>query len=206
MSQIRKQDWSSPRCGRRQRAAGRPRSEEAEFSDKDLAVFTRQFSVMIDSGLPLVQCLEALASQQTNKNFQKVLFTVRGTSKADRHYPMPWPNIPRRSPLSTPTWWPQGGCGILDIIMQRLSIYIEKAYKLKSTFKSALVYPTVVITAAILIIALILWKVIPTFASLFKSFGSELPLPTKIVIALSNFMVTFGWVIFLIVIPSVIFG
>jgi len=169
-----------------------------KVKDKDLAIFTKQFSVMIDSGLPLVQCLEALASQQENKTFQKALFQVRADveggstladalGKQDHIFNNLYVNMVAAGEAG----------GILDIIMQRLAIYIEKAYKLQSAFKSAMIYPTTVIVAAGLIIAVILWKVIPAFETMFQGLGAELPLPTKIVVAMSNFLVSFGWLVVL---------
>jgi type IV pilus assembly protein PilC len=169
-----------------------------KVKDKDLAIFTKQFSVMIDSGLPLVQCLEALASQQENKTFQKALFQVRADveggstladalGKQDHIFNNLYVNMVAAGEAG----------GILDIIMQRLAIYIEKAYKLQSAFKSAMIYPTTVIVAAGLIIAIILWKVIPAFETMFQGLGAELPLPTKIVVAMSNFLVSFGWLVVL---------
>src|SRR5271155_483376 len=156
---------------------------------KELAVFTRQFSVMIDAGLPLVQCLEILASQQENKTFQKVLSGTRASveggstlSAAMKQYPKVF------DPLYSNMVEAGETGGILDTILQRLSTYIEKNVKLKSAVKSALIYPVGVITVAGGVITLLLWKVVPIFATLFAGLGVDLPLPTKIVIALSNFV------------------
>ena len=165
--------------------------------DKELAIFTKQFSVMIDAGLPLVQCLDILASQQENKFFANVLEQVRndveqGSTLADamKKHPKVFDD------LYTNLIAAGEAGGILDVIMQRLSIYIEKAYKLKASFKSAMTYPVTVITIAVLIVALILWKVIPAFASMFAGLGAELPLPTRVVISMSHFVVHFGgWIV-----------
>jgi type IV pilus assembly protein PilC len=169
---------------------------------KELAVFTRQFSVMIDAGLPLVQCLEILASQQENKVFQKVLIGTRGAveggstlSAAMKAYPKVF------DPLYSNMVEAGETGGILDTILQRLSTYIEKNVKLKRAVKSALVYPIGVLTIAAAVITLLLWKVVPIFATLFAGLGVDLPLPTKIVIALSNFVGSiFGLLIFVAVI------
>jgi type IV pilus assembly protein PilC len=157
---------------------------------KDVAVFTRQFSVMIDAGLPLVQCLEILGSQQENQTFQKVLLAVRqdvegGASLADamKKHPKVFDDLYTNMIAAG-----EAG-GILDTILKRLATYIEKAVKLKSQVKSALVYPAAVITIAALVVAVILWKVIPTFAALFAGLGAQLPLPTRIVIAMSNWFI-----------------
>jgi type IV pilus assembly protein PilC len=157
---------------------------------KDLAIFTRQFSVMIDAGLPLVQCLEILGSQQENKTFAKVLQQTRmdvegGASLADamRKHPKAFDEL-----FTNMIAAGEAG-GILDTILKRLATYIEKAVKLKAQVKGAMVYPVAVIGIAGLVIAVILWKVIPTFASMFEGLGAQLPLPTRIVIAASNWFV-----------------
>jgi type IV pilus assembly protein PilC len=156
---------------------------------KILAVFTRQFSVMIDAGLPLVQCLEILAQQQEHKSFQKILLQVRqdveaGSTLADamRRHPRAFDNLYVNMIAAG-----EAG-GILDTILQRLSVYIEKAVKLRAQVRSAMIYPVAVITIAAIVVAVILLKVIPTFAALFTSLGAELPMPTRVVIAASNFL------------------
>src|SRR5579863_824700 len=175
-------------------------------SAKELAIFTRQFSVMIDAGLPLVQCLEILAGQQENKLFQKVLTGTRGAveggstlSAAMKLYPKVF------DPLYSNMVEAGETGGILDTILQRLSTYIEKNVKLKAAVKSALIYPVGVITVAGLVITLLLWKVVPIFATLFAGLGVDLPLPTKIVIALSNFIGSiFGLLIIVGLVGSII--
>jgi len=156
---------------------------------KILAVFTRQFSVMIDAGLPLVQCLEILALQQEHKNFQKILLQVRqdveaGSTLADamRRHPKAFDNLYVNMIAAG-----EAG-GILDTILQRLSVYIEKAVKLRSQVRSAMIYPVAVIVIAAIVVAVILLKVIPTFAALFTSLGAELPFPTRVVIGASNIL------------------
>jgi type IV pilus assembly protein PilC len=159
-------------------------------SAKDLAVFVRQFSVMIDAGLPLVQCLEILGTQQDNKAFAKILQQTRmdvegGSSLADamRKHPKAFDEL-----FTNMIAAGEAG-GILDTILKRLATYIEKAVKLKGQVKGAMVYPIAVIGIAFLVIAVILWKVIPTFAAMFEGLGAQLPLPTRIVIAMSNWFV-----------------
>jgi type IV pilus assembly protein PilC len=157
---------------------------------KDLAIFTRQFSVMIDAGLPLVQCLEILGSQQENKTFAKVLQQTRmdvegGASLADamKKHPKVFDEL-----FTNMIAAGEAG-GILDTILKRLATYIEKAVKLKAQVKGAMVYPVSVISIAGIVIAVILWKVIPTFAAMFAGLNAELPLPTRIVIAMSKWFV-----------------
>src|SRR5947209_12032815 len=165
-------------------------------SSKELAIFTRQFSVMIDAGLPLVQSLEILGAQQENKAFKRALIQVRqdvesGSNLADsmRKHPKIFNDL-----FTNMVATGEAG-GILDTILQRLSTYIEKAVKLNSQVKSAMIYPVAVISIAAIVVAIILWKVIPVFAALFKSLGATLPLPTRVVIALSNFIAGYWWLI-----------
>ncbi len=164
-------------------------------SPRSLAIFTRQFSVMIDAGLPLVQCLEILGTQEEDANFAASILQTRadvenGQSLADamRKHPKTF------DPLFTNMVAAGEAGGILDTILKRLATYIEKAVKLKSQVKSAMVYPIAVIGIAGVVVAVILWKVIPTFAGMFASLGAELPLPTRVVIAMSNYLVRFGWI------------
>lgn len=165
---------------------------------KNLAIFTRQFSVMIDAGLPLVQCLEILGKQEADKNFAKVILLTReevesGAALADamKKYPKTF------DPLYTNMIAAGEAGGILDTILKRLATYIEKNVKLKAQVKSAMIYPIAVIVIAAVVVAAILWKVIPTFADLFAGLGAELPLPTRLVIWASNQLVAYGWIFIL---------
>lgn len=168
---------------------------------KELAIFTRQFSVMIDAGLPLVQCLEALSQQQENKVFQQVLQAVRTDVEGGSSLAFALAQHPKVfNELFTNMVAAGEAGGILDTILQRLSSYIEKAVKLKRAVQSAMVYPVAVMTIAIGVIILILWKVVPIFVNLFASLDAGLPLPTRIVIALSNFVARY--IIF--VIPMIV--
>src|SRR6266404_4215557 len=164
-----------------------------KVSAKNLAVFTRQFSVMIDAGLPLVQCLDILGSQEEDKNFAFVILATRtavesGASLADamRKHPKTF------DPLFTNMIAAGEAGGILDTILKRLATYIEKAVKLAGQVKSAMIYPIAVVVIAGAVVGVILWKVIPTFSSLFTGLGADLPLPTRIVIGLSNNLVRFS--------------
>src|SRR6202162_791318 len=172
---------------------------------KELAIFTLQFSVMIDAGLPLVQCLEILASQQENKTFQKVLINTRAAVEGGTTLSAAMKQSPKVfDPLYTNMVEAGETVGILDTILQRLSTYIEKNVKLQRAVKSALVYPVGVLTVAGGVITLLLWKVVPIFATLFAGLGVDLPLPTKIVIMLSNFIGSyFGLLILVAMIGSI---
>ena len=163
-----------------------------KVSAKNLAVFTRQFSVMIDAGLPLVQCLDILGTQEEDKNFAAVILQTRtdvesGASLADamRRHPKTF------DPLFTNMIAAGEAGGILDTILKRLATYIEKAVKLAGQVKSAMVYPIAVICIAGIVVGVILWKVIPTFAALFSGLGADLPLPTRVVIMMSENLVRF---------------
>ena len=173
---------------------------------KELAIFTRQFSVMIDAGLPLVQCLEILAGQQENKIFQKVLTSTRASveggatlsaamRQSGKVFDALYVNLVEAGETG----------GILDTILQRLASYIEKNVKLKRAVKSALVYPVAVVSVAAAVITLLLWKVVPIFATLFLGLGVDLPLPTRIVIGMSNFVGSiFGLLIVVFLVGAVI--
>ncbi|MGH9574972.1 MAG: type II secretion system F family protein [Candidatus Acidiferrales bacterium] len=156
---------------------------------KELAVFTRQFSVMIDAGLPLVQCLEILAGQQENKTFQKVLNGVRGSVEGGATLSA---SMKQFDKVFDPLYYNMVEAGetggILDTILQRLSSYIEKNVKLARAVKSAMIYPVSVIGIAVSVITLLLWKVVPIFVTLFNGLDVSLPLPTRIVIGLSHFV------------------
>jgi type IV pilus assembly protein PilC len=154
---------------------------------RDLTIFTRQFSTMIDAGLPLVQALNILASQTESRKFGQVLGRVKedvesGSTFADalRKHPTVFDELYCNMVAAGET------AGLLDTIMQRLAVYIEKADKLKREVKSAMTYPVAVISVAVVIVSFLLWKVIPTFAKMFEESGQALPAPTQFVIDLSN--------------------
>jgi len=178
-------------------------SGRKKVKSKDLAIFTRQFSVMIDAGLPLVQCLDILSQQQQNKYFQQVLAQVRqdveeGSTLAAamaRH-----PNVFDQLYTNMVDAGETGG--ILDLILQRLSTFIEKIVKLKRDVVSALIYPTAVILLAIVAVAVIMIVVIPQFQTIFLGLlgpGEPLPLPTRIVVGISNFLAGWGGLSVLVV-------
>jgi type IV pilus assembly protein PilC len=177
------------------------------IDSKELAIFTRQFSVMIDAGLPLVQCLEILAGQQENKIFQKVLINTREMVEGGSTLSAAMKASPKVfDPLYTNMVEAGETGGILDTILQRLSAYIEKNVKLQRAVKSAMVYPVGVISVAGGVITLLLWKVVPIFATLFAGLGVELPLPTRIVIGLSNFIGSYFGLLILVGLVGSIFA
>jgi len=173
---------------------------------KDIAIFFRQFSVMIDAGLPLVQCLEILAANQENQAFQKTLTGVRTTveggatlANAMRQYPNVFDDLTTNMIEAGETG------GILDIILQRLATYVEKAVRLKAAVKSALIYPVAVVSIAVLIVGCLLKWVVPIFANLFAGLNVALPLPTRIVMGMSAFVQSFWW-LFIVVAVGFVFG
>src|ERR1700734_3270186 len=174
---------------------------------KELAIFTRQFSVMIDAGLPLVQCLEILAGQQENKTFQKILNNTRASVEGGATLSA---SMKQHEKVFDPLYYNMVEAGetggILDTILQRLAQYIEKNVKLKRAVKSAMIYPIAVLSIAAGVIVLLLWKVVPIFTTLFNGLGADLPLPTRVVIAMSNFVGSVYGLIILAFIVGAIFA
>lgn len=168
---------------------------------KDLSVFTRQFSVMIDAGLPLVQCLEILAQQQDNKYFQQILLQVRQDVEEGSTLAAAMARHPRVFDQLYANMVEAGETGgILDLILQRLSTFIEKIVKLKRDIISAMIYPAAVILLAIVAVAVIMVVVIPQFQQIFLGLlgpGEQLPLPTRIVVGISDFLAGWGGLVIL---------
>ncbi|MDR1990088.1 MAG: type II secretion system F family protein [Acidobacteriaceae bacterium] len=173
-------------------AKGARGSLTKKVASRNLAIFTRQFAVMIDAGLPLVQCLDILGHQEENTHFSAVILETRrdveaGASLADamKKHPNTF------DALYTNMVAAGEAGGVLDTMLTRLAIYIEKAVTLAGQVRSAMVYPIAVLTIAVLVVAVILWKVIPTFTEMFASLGAELPLPTRLVIGMSHMLTAF---------------
>jgi type IV pilus assembly protein PilC len=158
-------------------------------SQGEVAIFTRQFSVMLDAGLPLIQCLEAVSSQHNNPTFKAALEATRADVEAGTTLSDAMSRHPRIfDSLYTNMIAAGEAGGVLDTILQRLALFIEKIVKLKRALRSALIYPAVIMTIAVVVVGIILWKVIPVFRTLFEGFNVELPLLTRIVIAASTFL------------------
>jgi len=175
---------------------------QPKITSKDIVVFTRQFATMIDAGLPLVQCLDILSSQQENKTFKTILLKVKEDVESGATFADALGKHPKAFNELYVNLVAAGEVGgILDTILNRLAVYIEKALKLKKQVKSAMTYPMTIIGIAILVIAVILIFVIPQFSSMFADFGSTLPLPTIIVIAISDFIQDY----FLVIIGAIAF-
>ncbi|HSC71577.1 MAG TPA: type II secretion system F family protein, partial [Candidatus Methylomirabilis sp.] len=157
--------------------------------EKDIVVFTRQFATMIDAGLPLVQCLEILASQQENKIFKKTLMEIRQSVEGGSTFAAALKQHPKVFTSLYANMVEAGEAGgILDTILNRLAQYMEKAMALKKRVKSAMVYPSTIVTVAVVVVIFLLIFVIPTFKAMFEGFGATLPLPTQFVLGLSNFV------------------
>ncbi|MFN7954138.1 MAG: type II secretion system F family protein [bacterium] len=171
---------------------------------KDVVVFARQFATMIDAGLPLVQCLEILASQQDNPTFKKILFEVKADVEGGSTFAEALSKHPKCFDELFVSLIEAGEIGgILDTILNRLAIFLEKSIKLKRQIKGALIYPSAIITVAAIVTVVILIFVIPTFQKMFEGFDAALPLPTQIVIALSTFVQNY---IFLIILGLIALG
>ncbi|PYS41935.1 MAG: pilus assembly protein PilC [Acidobacteria bacterium] len=193
------------------REIGIPRlAGRKKVKSKDLAIFTRQFSVMIDAGLPLVQCLDILSQQQSNKYFQQVLAQVRQDVEEGSTLAAAMARHPKVFDQLYSNMVEAGETGgILDLILQRLSTFIEKIVKLKRDVVSALIYPAAVVLLAVVAVAVIMVVVIPQFQSIFLGLlgpGEPLPLPTRIVVGFSNFLAGWGGLCILVVIIGLVVG
>ena len=180
---------------------------QPKVTDKDIVILTRQLATMIDAGLPLVQCLEILGSQTENKTLAKVIVQVRsdvesGATFADalKKHPKVFDNLYVNMVAAG-----EAG-GILDTILGRLAAYMEKFAKIKRQIKSAMIYPSVILFVAVAVVALLLVVVVPMLAAMFKEAGQALPLPTRIVIAFSDFLKGWGGLILLLSIVGTIVG
>src|SRR5438045_4699755 len=196
-TQLRREQINAPTIREKGKEFVMPTFGSGTVKTKDIAIFFRQFSVMIDAGLPLVQCLEILAANQENQAFQKVLTGVRTTveggstlANAMRQYPVVFDDLTTNMIEAGETG------GILDIILQRLATYVEKAVRLRAAVKSALIYPVAVVSMAVLIVGALLKWVVPIFANLFAGLDVALPLPTRIFMGLSHFVGQFWWFFF----------
>ena len=162
---------------------------QPKVKEKDIIIFARQFSTMIDAGLPIIQCMDILQSQQENATFKKMLKDIKdqvesGSTLADalKRYPKHFDSL-----FTNMISAGEAG-GILDVILKRLAAYMEKAARLKRRVKGAMVYPAITISVAVIVVAIILIFVIPVFQDMFADFGSKLPGPTLVVIAMSEFV------------------
>jgi len=162
---------------------------KAKIKTKDLVIFTRQFATMIDAGLPLVQCLKILGDQQENPTFKQIINAVRNDVEQGSTFAEALAKHPKPFEALYCNLVAAGEVGgILDTILNRLAVYLEKADALARKVKGAMVYPTTVLVVAVGVVILLLVKVIPTFEKMFADFGGELPGPTQVVVNISHFM------------------
>jgi len=204
IAQLRKRNITATLVRQKQKTAARDKlSFGGSVKDKDIVVFTRQFATMIDAGLPLVQALDILSTQVENKTLAKALIVIKsdvesGSTYADalRKHPKVFTDLYANMVAAG-----ESG-GILDTILNRLANYIEKAMKLKKKVKGAMIYPMVVSTIAIGVIAVIMVFVVPTFAKMFATFGGKLPAPTQLVMSMSHFIAGLGGLIVLILLVA----
>lgn len=173
--------------------------------EKDLAVFTRQLATMIDAGLPLVQCLETLVSQQPNKRFKKVLTEIREAVEGGSTFAVA---LKRHPTVFTPLYanMVEAGeaGGLLDTILNRLAVYIEKAMTLRRKVKGAMIYPSTIVTVAVAVVIFLLTFVIPVFEGFFQGAGVQLPLPTRLVMAASRLVRTYILAVLGLVIAGIV--
>jgi len=200
IAQLRKKNITATLVKAKEKSSARGKlSFGGGVKDKDIVVFTRQFATMIDAGLPLVQALDILSTQVENKTMATALTIIKsdvesGSTYADalRKHPKVFTDLYANMVAAG-----ESG-GILDTILNRLANYIEKAMKLKKKVKGAMIYPIVVSTIAIGVIAVIMVFVVPTFAKMFSTFGGTLPAPTQLVMSISHFVAGLGGLIVLI--------
>ena len=188
-NQLRKMNLATLSLKAKKKRAARKSLFDPKIKEKDIVILTRQFSTMIDAGLPVVQCLEILGEQQEKKNLRQNLLTVKETVEGGKTLSESMALFPKLfSDLFISLVEAGETGGVLDVVFNRLATYIEKVAKLKAKVKSAMVYPTIVTAVAILVISVILIFVIPVFSSLFAEMGHALPIPTQIVVGVSHFL------------------
>src|SRR5205809_2032525 len=176
----------------RQAKAAAVKKVGGSVKDKDLAIYTRQFSTMVDAGLPIAQCLSILSEQSDSKTLRAVTTRITNEVQGGATLAESFKKYPKVfNDLFVNMLAVGESGGVLDVVLQRLSGYIEKAAKLKSKVKGAMVYPVTIIGVAVLVIIFMMIFVIPTFAKMFQGLGAELPLPTKIVMWISDFVQKF---------------
>lgn len=169
---------------------------QPKVTDKDVIIFSRQFSTMIDAGLPLLQCLDILQAQQENPTFKRILKETKASVESGETFANSLGKFPKVFNELYVNMVAAGEAGgILDIILRRLSAYMEKMAKLKKQVKGAMTYPGITMAVAAVVVGIILVFVIPVFAQMFEGFGSSLPGPTLIVVGLSEFVIGNIWYI-----------
>jgi type IV pilus assembly protein PilC len=192
LAAVLRREQIAPASIKEKTAAKTGFSFKKKVSQSEVAIFTRQFSVMLDAGLPLMQAIDAIAQQHPNAAFKSILQQIRDDIEAGSTLSAAMGKHPKVFDTLYTNMVAAGETGgILDTILQRLTSHIEKMVKLKKALRSALIYPSTILTVAISVVAIILWKVIPVFSTLFEGFNVELPLLTRVVISLSHIVEKF---------------
>jgi type IV pilus assembly protein PilC len=192
--------------------AAKPRDIKIQFfaqkvTDKDVVILTRQLATMIDAGLPLVQCLDILGTQTDNKALAKVVGQVRSDVESGATFADALKKHPKVFDSLYVNMVAAGEAGgILDTILQRLAAYMEKFAKIKRQVKSAMIYPSVILFVAVAVVALLMIIVVPMLANMFAEMNQALPLPTRIVIAVSNFLKGYGGLVILVAVIGFFIG
>lgn len=206
LAAVLRREQIAPAAITEKKTGGFSFGRKKKITQSEVAIFTRQFSVMLDAGLPLIQGLDAISQQHPNKAFTAVLDQIRGDVEGGSTLSAAMARHPKVfDSLYTNMVAAGESGGILDTILQRLSAFIEKIVKLKRALRSALIYPSTILTIAVGVVAIILWKVVPVFSTLFAGFNVDLPLPTRIVIGVSGIVQRY-MIFFLILVGLGVFG
>jgi len=206
LAAVLRREQISPISINEKKGAGFSFRRKKKVTPTEVAIFTRQFSIMLDAGLPLIQALDAISQQHPNKEFKSVLEAIRADVESGSTLSAAMARHPKVfDSLFTNMIAAGEAGGILDTILQRLSVFIEKIVKIKKAVKSAMIYPSTILTIAVGVVAIILWKVVPVFSTLFAGFNVDLPLPTRIVIAVSGLVERY-MIFFLILVGIGVFG
>jgi type IV pilus assembly protein PilC len=192
LAAVLRKEYVSLSSAKEKKEGGFNFSFRRKVSQSEIAIFTRQFSVMLGAGLPLIQALDAISQQHPNPEFKNVLEQVKGDVESGTTLSAAMARHPKVfDSLYTNMIAAGESGGILETILQRLSLFIEKIVKLKSALKSALIYPATILTIAVVVVAVILWKVVPVFRTLYEGFNVQLPLLTRVVIGASELVENF---------------
>jgi type IV pilus assembly protein PilC len=206
LAAVLRREQISPVSITEKKSSGFSFRRKKKVTPTEVAVFTRQLSIMLDAGLPLIQALDAIAQEHPNKEFKSTLEAIRSDVESGSTLSAAMARHPRIFDALFTNMIAAGETGgILDTILQRLSSFIEKIVKIKKAVKSAMIYPSTILAIAVGVVTIILWKVVPVFSTLFEGFNVDLPLPTRIVIAVSGIIERY-MIFFLIFVGICAFG
>jgi type IV pilus assembly protein PilC len=206
LAAVLRREQISPVSITEKKSSGFSFRRKKKVTQTEVAVFTRQLSIMLDAGLPLIQALDAIAQEHPNKEFKSTLEAIRGDVESGSTLSAAMARHPKIFDALFTNMIAAGETGgILDTILQRLSSFIEKIVKIKKAVRSAMIYPSTILAIAVGVVTIILWKVVPVFSTLFEGFNVDLPLPTRIVIAVSGIIERY-MIFFLIFVGICVFG